>query len=75
VASQPDKNDAWLATGGSLYSVDLKTGKATMAAKIEGLSGSLTDIACSMITPNTTSPARGIRPAGRRRFCGRFHSG
>jgi hypothetical protein len=45
VASQPDKNDAWLATGGSLYSVDLKTGKATMAGKIEGLSGSLTDIA------------------------------
>jgi len=45
VASAPDKNDAWLATGGSLYSVDLKTGKATMAGKIEGLSGSLTDIA------------------------------
>lgn len=45
VASQPDKNDAWLAHGGSLYSVDLKTGKATMAGKIEGLSGSLTDIA------------------------------
>ena len=45
VASQPDKNDAWLATGSSLYSVDLKTGKATMAGKIEGLSGSLSDIA------------------------------
>ena len=45
VASQPDKNDAWLATAGALYSVDLKTGKATMAGKIEGLSGSLTDIA------------------------------
>jgi hypothetical protein len=45
VASQPDKNDAWLATGGSLYSVDLKTGKATMAGKIEGLSGTLSDIA------------------------------
>ena len=26
-------------TGGALYSVDLKTGKATMAGKIEGLSG------------------------------------
>jgi len=36
VASQPDKNDAWLATAGALYSVDLKTGKATMAGKIEG---------------------------------------
>jgi hypothetical protein len=45
VASQPDKNDAWLATGGVLYSVDLKTGKATVAGKIEGLSGNLTDIA------------------------------
>ena len=45
VASQPDKNDAWLATGGTLYSVDLKTGKATMAGKIEGLSGALSDIA------------------------------
>ena len=45
VASQPDKNDAWLAAGGSLYWVDLKTGKATMAGKIQGLSGNLTDIA------------------------------
>jgi hypothetical protein len=45
VAAQPDKNDAWLVAGGSLYSVDLKTGKATMAGRIEGLSGSLTDIA------------------------------
>jgi Domain of unknown function (DUF4394) len=35
----------WLATGGALYSVDLKGGKATMAGKIEGLSGTLTDIA------------------------------
>jgi hypothetical protein len=45
VASQPDKNDAWLVAGGSLYSVDLKTGKAMIAGKIEGLSGSLTDVA------------------------------
>jgi len=45
VASQPDKNDAWLVAGGALYSVDLKTGKATLAGKIEGLSGTLTDIA------------------------------
>jgi hypothetical protein len=45
VDSQPDNNDAWFATGGSLYSVDLKTGKATMAGKIEGLAGTLTDIA------------------------------
>ena len=45
MAAQPDKNDAWLATGGALYSVDLKTGKATMAGKIEGLAGALSDIA------------------------------
>jgi hypothetical protein len=45
VASAGDKNDAWLVTGGTLYAVDLKTGKATMAGKIQGLTGSLTDIA------------------------------
>jgi len=45
VASQPDRNDAWLSTGGALYSVDLKTGKATMVGKIDGLKGKLTDIA------------------------------
>ena len=45
VASGEDKNDGWLVAGGSLYSVDLKTGKTTMAGKIEGLSGTLTDIA------------------------------
>jgi len=45
VASQPDKNDAWLVANGTLYSVDLKSGKTTMAGKIEGLSGTLTDIA------------------------------
>jgi Domain of unknown function (DUF4394) len=45
VATAEDKNDAWLAAGGALYSVDLKTGKAMMVGKIEGLSGTLTDIA------------------------------
>jgi uncharacterized protein DUF4394 len=45
VAMGEDRNDAWLATGGALYSVDLKTGKATMVGKIEGLSGTLSDIA------------------------------
>jgi len=45
VASAGDKNDAWLATGGNLYSVDLKTGKATLAGKLEGVNGKLTDIA------------------------------
>ncbi len=32
-------------TGGKLYSVDLKTGKATLAGKLEGVKGKLTDIA------------------------------
>jgi Domain of unknown function (DUF4394) len=45
VSTGEDKNDGWLAAGGALYRVDLKTGKATMAGKIEGLSGTLTDIA------------------------------
>jgi hypothetical protein len=40
-----ETNSAWLATGGALYSVDLKTGKTTMAGQIEGLSGTLVDIA------------------------------
>ena len=40
-----DKNDAWLMTGGTLYSVDLKTGKATSPASSKGVTGKLTDIA------------------------------
>jgi hypothetical protein len=45
VSASADKNDAWLVTGGNLYAVDLKTGKATMAGKLSGVSGKLTDIA------------------------------
>jgi hypothetical protein len=45
VSSSADKNDAWLVSGGNLYAVDLKTGKATMAGKLSGVSGKLTDIA------------------------------
>ncbi len=45
IVAANETNNAWLVTGGSLYSVDLKSGKATMAGKIQGLSGSLTDIA------------------------------
>jgi Domain of unknown function (DUF4394) len=45
VTSAPDKNDAWLTTGGALYAVDLKTGKATTVGKFTGLPGYLTDIA------------------------------
>ena len=45
VASAGDKNDAWLMVGDALYSVDLKTGKATSAGKVTGVSGKITDIA------------------------------
>ena len=45
VSTGEDKNDGWLVAGGALYSVDLKTGKAAMVGKIEGLSGDLVDIA------------------------------
>ena len=43
--AQGEDNAAWLVTGGTLYSVDLKTGKATGAGKLEGVKGKLTDIA------------------------------
>ena len=39
------KNEAWLMAGDTLYSVDLATGKATEAAKIGGVSGTIRDIA------------------------------
>jgi hypothetical protein len=45
VATGPDQNAGGLVMGGALYSVDLKTGKATMSGRIAGLSGTLTDIA------------------------------
>ena len=45
IVAQGEDNAAWLVTGGMLYSVDLKTGKATAAGKIEGVTGKLTDIA------------------------------
>ena len=45
IVNKGEDNAAWLATAGMLYSVDLKTGKATSAGKLEGVSGKLTDIA------------------------------
>ena len=45
IVARGEDNAAWLVTGGTLYSVDLKTGKATAAGKIEGLTGKLSDIA------------------------------
>lgn len=43
--SDGSKNEAWLMADGTLYSVDLATGKATEAAKIAGVTGKVTDIA------------------------------
>ena len=45
IVIEGEGNRAWLAAGGNLYSVDLKTGAATAAGKIEGLKGALGDIA------------------------------
>src|SRR5215475_8947585 len=45
IVTSGERNDAWLATGGNIYSVDLKSGKAAMAGRIEGLPGKLTDMA------------------------------
>lgn len=45
IVTHGESNSAWLATGGALYAVDLKSGKAAMAGTIEGLPGQLTDIA------------------------------
>jgi len=45
IVNKGEDNAAWLATGGMLYSVDLKTGQATSAGKLEGVPGKLTDIA------------------------------
>ena len=45
IVAQGEDNAAWLVTGATLYSVDLKTGKATAAGKLEGVKGKLTDIA------------------------------
>ena len=45
IVAKGEDNAAWLMNGGTLYSVDLKSGKATSAGKIEGLSGTLSDIA------------------------------
>lgn len=38
-------NAGWLLAGGTLHQVDLATGKATAAGKIDGISGTITDIA------------------------------
>lgn len=44
IAADQERNDAWLVMDGHLYSVDLKTCKATLGKEISGLTGRLTDI-------------------------------
>lgn len=43
--SDGTKNDAWLMVKDTLYSIDLASGKATEAAKISGVSGTVRDMA------------------------------
>ena len=45
VADGNGKNDAWLVNGGTLYSVDLATGKAKSVGAIANLKGTIRDIA------------------------------
>jgi hypothetical protein len=45
IVAEGEGNMALLVAGGNLYAVDLKTGAASLAGKIEGLNGTLTDIA------------------------------
>ncbi len=45
VADGNGKNDAWLVNGGTLYSVDLATGKAKSVGTISNLKGTIRDIA------------------------------
>lgn len=45
IVTTGDRNEAMLVSGGVLFSIDLGTGKATSAGKIEGLTGKLMDIA------------------------------
>ncbi|MDB5649961.1 MAG: hypothetical protein JWL62_1481 [Hyphomicrobiales bacterium] len=45
IASMGDKNEGYLMADDTLYSVSLDTGKATMVAKIAGVTGAVRDIA------------------------------
>jgi hypothetical protein len=45
VAKGEGQNEAWLVSGGTLYSVDLASGKATAAGAIANLKGTIRDIA------------------------------
>lgn len=55
VAKDGGANDAWLMAGDTLYSVDLKTGKATAAGKVAGATAPVRDIAA--MPASTGAPA------------------
>ncbi|MBX3498363.1 MAG: DUF4394 domain-containing protein [Alphaproteobacteria bacterium] len=45
IATEGEKNTAWMIAGGTLYTIDIASGKATSVGAIKGISGKLIDIA------------------------------
>lgn len=45
IATEGEKNTAWLIGNGTLYTIDLATGKATQVGAVKGMTGKLVDIA------------------------------
>ncbi len=45
IASEGDKNTAWMIAGGTLYTIDIASGKATSVGAVKGMTGKLQDIA------------------------------
>jgi hypothetical protein len=47
IATEGDKNTAWMIAGGTLYTIDIASGKATSVGAVKGMTGKLQDIAVS----------------------------
>jgi hypothetical protein len=45
IATEGEKNTAWMVAGGTLYTIDIASGKATSVGAIKGMTGKLIDIA------------------------------
>lgn len=45
IATEGDKNTAWMIAGGALYTIDIASGKATALGAVKGMTGKLQDIA------------------------------
>lgn len=45
IATEGDKNTAWMIAGGALYTIDIASGKATSLGAVKGVTGKLQDIA------------------------------